>query len=199
MQRLFGSHMGHDVDEVRICYQWGFLGWALVSGALATGKGLWLGAWWYACRFGDLYVSAMLLTAAFSWAVQFVVATFLLSDDPPFPECNNNVRSTPDLAVWLLYHYWTMEVVHEFYWQRPWSMWVSARRLAVGVAVPVVLVVTGNTTWLHALYGALFGTAIGLMSAALMLMVWVPRLADVSSCLGWTGFVYVVPEGESLK
>ena len=182
--------MGHDTDEVRVCYQWGFLGWALVWFALSAGKGFWLGAWWYACRIGALYVATMLITGAFSWAAQFVVATFLLSGDPPFPECNNNVRSTPDLAVWLLYHYWVLEVAHEWYWAQPWCWWVSARRILLSVAVPVILVLTGNTTWLHALYGALFGVAIGLASAVLLLMIWVPRMEKVAAYTAAFGFAY---------
>lgn len=184
------ANMGFDTDEVRVCYQWGFLGWALVWFALTAGKGFWVGAWWYACRFGDLYLVMMLVTGAFSWAAQFVVATFLLSGAPPFPECNNNVRSTPDLAVWLLYHYWTLEVVHERYWQQPWTWWMPARRIALGVAVPIILVITGNTTWLHALYGGLFGIAIGLMSAVLLLMLWIPRMEAVAEYTRCFGYVY---------
>lgn len=180
----------YDVDQVSVCYQWGALGWALVWFALTAGKGFWMGAWWYACRMGDLYVTMMLVTGAFSWAAQYAVATFLLSGAPPFPECNNNVRSTPDLAVWLLYHYWVLEVVHEYYWQHPWSPWVTLRRLALGAAVPVILVLTGNTTWLHALYGALFGIGAGLISAVLLLVLWVPRMPAVSSYTMALGFAY---------
>lgn len=168
-------------DEVRICFEWGFLGWALVSAALTWGRGLWLGLSWYAVRVGELYWLMATATGIASWAAQYVVATVLLDGTPPFPECNNNIRAAPDLAVWLLYHYWTLTVVHERYVGIVWaSWWTCIYRVAVGVAIPVILVVTGNTTWAYAAYGVGFGVAMGLLSAVLLTVVWAPRIPAVA-------------------
>lgn len=182
--------MGFSTDEVRICYQWGFLGWALVYAALTWGRGLWLGAAWYACRAGELYWLLVAATGLASWAVQYAVASALLSGAPPYPACNNNVRASPDLAVWLLFHYTTLAVVHEGAVGRFPGWGVAGRRLAACIAVPGVLIATGNTTWAYAAIGAGFGVALGLLASALLLVVWAPRLDRAQAALAWTGAVH---------
>lgn len=177
-----------DSDVVVVCYQWGFVGWLLVSAALTWGRGLWLGAAWYACRAGRLYWIALAATGVASWALQYTVATLMLRGAPPYPACNNNVRAAPDLAVWLLYHYWTLAIVHEAYHRRLLVSWLrTARRVAEAVGVPLILVLTGNTTWAYAAEGAGFGVAMGALSALLLLALWTPRMADVAPHFAWAG------------
>ena len=178
-----------DSDVVVVCYQWGFVGWCLVSFALTWSRGLWLGASWYACRAGQLYWLFLVLTGIASWALQYTVATLLLHGAPPYPACNNNVRASPDLAVWLLYHYWTLAVIHDAYNGRMLASWLrTGRRILEGVAVPVILVLTGNTTWTYAAEGAAFGVAMGLLSALLLLLVWLPRMHTIALYVDWLGF-----------
>ena len=180
-----------DSDVVLICYQWGFFGWLLVSAALVWGRGLWLGAAWFACRAGQLHVLALAATGVASWALQYTVATLLLHGTPPYPACNNNVRAAPDLAVWLLYHYWTLATAHELYVGRvAWSWLRAARRLAEIILVPVVLVLSGNTTWAYAAAGAGFGVAVGILSALLLLVLWAPRFATLAPLIRWAGVTH---------
>jgi hypothetical protein len=178
-------------DVVLICYQWGFAGWMLVMLALSWGRGLWTGATWYACRAGQLHVVMMAATGLASMALQYTVATLLLRGDTPYPACNNNPRAFPDMAVWLLYHYWTLAAAHELYSGRvSWSWLRAARRVAELLGVPVVLIYTGNTTWAYAAAGAGFGTAMGLLSAVLLLVLWAPRMAAVAPFLARLGIVH---------
>jgi hypothetical protein len=179
-------------DVVAICYQWGFFGWLLVSAALGWGRGLWLGATWYACRAGQLYWIALAATGAASWALQYTVATLLLRGEPPYPACNNNIRAAPDLAVWLLYHYWTLAIVHDAYHGRLLASWLrTVRRIAEAVCVPLILVYTGNTTWAYAAEGAGFGVAMGVLSALLLLALWMPRMSGVALHARWAGLGHV--------
>jgi len=178
-------------DVVLICYQWGFAGWMLVMLALSWGRGLWTGATWYACHSGRLHVMMMAATGVASMALQYAVATLLLHGPTPYPACNNNPRAFPDMAVWLLYHYWALSAAHELYVGHVgWSWLRSVRRAAVLVGVPAVLVVTGNTTWTYAAAGAGFGTAMGLLSAVLLLVLWAPRMGAVAPFVTWAGIVH---------
>ena len=179
------------VDEVRVCYPLGFFGWALVYTALGAPRLLWAGLAWYGVRCAELYFLVLWASSAVAFALQYTAAAYLF-DQPAVTalSCNNNVRAAPDLTVLLALQYTVVAEVHDRWVGAPWSWWVFARRvLFAAVAVPVVLVLTENTTWAHAAEGAGFGVATGGVVAAAIYVVLVPRLHEVCvpRYVGWVG------------
>lgn len=171
-----------ETDAVLLCYRGGFLGWLAVWTAIGTPRFLWAGLSWMSSHSLDLYW----LLLASGWllvtALQFVVATFWLDrHEHTALECNNDLRAMPDLSVWLLLHYLATIGAHEFAYGEWPGWWTLAWRVVYIVGVPGVLLWSRNTKWLYALAGAGFGLASGLLFAALLLVLWLPRIHDANA------------------
>lgn len=169
-----------ETDAVLLCYKGGMLGWALVRTAVGLPALLWAGVSYSSTTERTLDWTLLAAGWPLVVALQYMAASFWLDRHAhtalPGLKCNNDIRAMPDLSMWLLAHYVVVMCVHELVAARWPGLWGHLRRLLYLVAVPAVLVWSGNTTVPYALAGAGFGAATGLICAALLVAVWLPRL-----------------------
>lgn len=183
-----------------ICYPAAGLGWILTWMALGLPNGLWAGYFYAACRDGELYFAVGALTAMPTFLLYYMIAALSNPHEPdPYGPvtvvseivCKGNYDYfLPDLATALLFHFWVLCETQELCLRIRVSAWSRIKRLMYLVGVPLVVVWGKNATPLNALYGALLGSASGVLMSALLSVVILPRLEDLSPCTRWAGFVH---------
>ena len=173
-----------------LCFKGGLFGWLASWLALNAGSGLWAGYAFLACYMGELY---FLLGAAAGLATLIVQYMFATLYDVRLPApfgpvgmsvCGGQYSGVyPSLGAAMLYQFWIMITMHDAHLGIRVTLFTRAKRVLLLVFVPLILVWMGNATGRNAGYGIALGVVVGVIMAAMLLLVWMPRIADMGRVL----------------
>ena len=182
--------MAAQVFVYPLCFRWGLFGWFLSWMAFNMGTGLWMGYCYLAFHAGELYFVMAAAAGTVTMIVQYMMATLYAPHplDPFGPvgsvECGGKYTFfLPSLSVAMLAQFVVIALGHILHL----NMRVTWAKLLWGcmwiVGVPIVVVVMENSTPLNALYGALVGASVGALMFSLLVLLFLPRMADVAQFL----------------
>jgi hypothetical protein len=137
-------------------------------------RGKWLGLMGFAFMEGDFYVQLLAWGYWLSWLVNVVLQNVFLEPQPN-PTCATGL-GMPAFESQLATHLIVLLIGHYLLWRLPLGVFTILRAVLLGVAVPFVMVFSGNYTIGQTLAGVGVGAAVGLVQLMQLVFFWVDRI-----------------------
>ncbi len=143
---------------------------------------------------GDLYTQILNSSYWVAAVVNLALQSTILQAHP-HPLCNPGAGS-PSWETHLCVHFVVMQLADYVFWRKPFGILTVLYGLFIGIAMPIVFVISGNNTLEQVLYGGLvgMGTALFTMHTVFVLLIDIlPVLTARGSYLSQMGY-YMHPQ-----
>jgi hypothetical protein len=135
--------------------------------------------WWALSGFAffskDMYVQ--LLASSYWVAVLFgTMMQYTIASLPPNPGCTTEPFALPHWPVLASSLYVVTMLGHRLYWRIPFSLFTVLRGILIGVCVPLVMVLSGNSTVAQALGSIGIGVGLALFNLTCIFVFWLERI-----------------------